>query len=264
MELHHALKHIIKNEGPDILTDLRLINILDDLNAFQDIQGAKYIIRAIIVDGFAMRFIQIGSLSSSANDLIKKLYSTTGFNEDAVTKIFHSFAFGLGWINTMPSISPAASTAPISSNSPYQKPTRPNAGGSQLNLTESQLDNKSEKFKHQYANDAEAYLDSVITLCGDPENELGVKLSINVSYNVNYNSFNVNLEFIGGISKQTDWLSFNVVVKSTTGKILSKQQAMVDPKIGKRKYFVEQVHMVQDDFRRVCDIAQVLIYWKED
>lgn len=267
MELHQALKHIIKAEGQDIVTDLRLVNILNDLNAYQDIQGSKYIIRAIIDDGFALRFKQIGALNASANDLIRKFYSTTGFNADAVTKIFHSMAFGLGWISTLPSATtpaPAPSPTPSPTNPPSQKPPHPNACGSQLNLTESQLDNKSEKFKHQYARDAEAYLDSIITICGEPENDLGVKMSVNVSFDADLNTFNVNLEFAGGISKQKNWLYFDVVMKSKAGKIMSKQQAIIDPKAGKRKYFVEQVYMAQEDFRRVCDIAEILIYWKED
>lgn len=266
MELHQALKHIIKAEGQDIVTDLRLVNILNDLNAYQDIQGSKYMVRAIIDDGFALRFKQVGALNASANDLIRTFYSTTGFNADSVTKIFHSFAFGLGWINSMPTAVPAPSApSPAPQPAPSRpKPSRSNANGSQLNLTESQLDNKSEKFKHQYAHDAESYLDRIITICGEPEKDLGVRLSANVSFDADLNTFNINLEFVGGIAKQREWLYFDVVMKSVAGKIMAKQQVILDPKAGKRKYFVEQVYMAQEDFRRVCDIAEILIYWKED
>lgn len=41
MELHQALKHIIKTEGADIITDLRLVNILNDFNAYKDIPTAN-------------------------------------------------------------------------------------------------------------------------------------------------------------------------------------------------------------------------------
>lgn len=61
MELSHALRHIIQTNDPDIIRGLRLINILIYLNAFQNIQESKYIMRAIIDDGSVLRFKQICS-----------------------------------------------------------------------------------------------------------------------------------------------------------------------------------------------------------
>lgn len=262
MELHQALKHIIRCEGQDIVTDLRLINILNDLNAYQDIQGSKYILRAIIDDGFASRFYQIGNLNNQANDLIRRFTTTTGFNEGSVLKIFHSLAFGLGWINQMPM---APNPTPAPSPTPKPSSTPQPSSASNLNLTFSQLDNKSDSFKHKYARDAENYLDSIITILGNPQQELGAKLSANVSFSGDYNNFDLNLEFEGGIKCKFQYsLVMIIVMKSTRGKVISKEEIYLDKSEVKQPYFVKDVSFIEDDFHRVCDIAEIKIYWKKD
>lgn len=264
MELHQALKHIIKCEGQDILTDLRLINILSDLNAYENIQGSKYILRAIIDDGVASSFKQQGGFTTKAQDIAKRFYTTTGFNEDAVIRIFDSMAFGLGWINSMPPRSPQPNnprpTAPNPSSNPQPAPTVAN-----LNLTSSQLDNKSESFKHKYAVDAELYLDSIIEILGDPQKELGASISANVSYSAEYNNFDFNIEVTGGIKCRFQYsFVFVVVFKSIRGKVIAKEEIYVDKGEAKATYFVKDVQMVEDEFHRVCEIGEIKIYWKKD
>ncbi len=260
MELHQALKHIIRCEGQDIVTDLRIINILNDLNAYQDIQGSKYILRAIIDDGFASRFYQTGSLNNQAIDLIRRFTTTTGFNEESVLKIFHSLAFGLGWINHMP-VTPAPSPLPT----PKPTPLPRSSSASHLNLTFSQLDNKPDSFKHKYARDAENYLDSIISILGNPQQELGAKLSANASFSGDYNNFDINLEVEGGIKCRFQYnFVFVIVLKSTKGKIISKEEIYIDKNEAKQCYFVKDVQIVEDEFHRVCDIAEIKIYWKKD
>lgn len=265
MELHQALKHVIKAEGQDIVTDIRLINILNDLQAYQDIQGSKYILRAIIDDGIARRFMQIGSFNNQAQDLIRKFIVTTGFNDGSVLKIFYSLAFGLGWINQMPTPSSSQpSPAPHPQPTPNPKPQPQPNSSSHLNLTESQLDNKSESFKHRYAKDAEKYLDSIIKIYGNAEADLGVTLNVKISFVPECNTFDVNLEFRGGFKVNTDYVTFDVVMKSTAGKVMAHQQAFIDRQTGHRPYFVESVYMAREDFKRVSDIAEIIIYWKKE
>ncbi|MDE5773840.1 MAG: hypothetical protein K2H86_05235 [Muribaculaceae bacterium] len=105
MELHQTLKHIIRTEGNDIVTDLRLVNMLNDLNAWQDIKGGKYILRAIINDGFAQKFLHIGRWNNDAINLASGFASTTGFKPDLVELLFKSLAYGFGWIKEWENIS---------------------------------------------------------------------------------------------------------------------------------------------------------------
>lgn len=97
MELHKALRNIIQTDGADIVKNDRLVNILDDFNAYQDIPASKYILRAIISDDYASKLLTIGKWSSDAEQLANKFASITGFVPDSVFKIFLSLAYGLGW-----------------------------------------------------------------------------------------------------------------------------------------------------------------------
>lgn len=246
------------------MTDLRLINILNDLNAYDDIQGSKYILRAIIDDGVASSFKQQGGLTAQAKDITTRFFTTTGFNEEAVLRIFDSIAFGLGWISSMPSRSPQPNNPYPNAPKPSTKP-QPAPIATKLNLTSSQLDNKSESFKHKYAEEAELYLDSIIEILGDPQKELGASISANVAYSAEYNNFDFNIEVIGGIKCRFQYnFVFVVVFKSIRGKVLAKEEIYVDKGEAKATYFVKDVQMVEDEFHRVCEIGGIKIYWKKD
>lgn len=99
MELHKALRSVIQTEGKSIITEVRLVNILDDFKAYSDMPTAKYILRAIIADGFAQKLLYIGKWNNDAINLAYRFTSTTGFLPDVVEVLFLSLAFGLNWIN---------------------------------------------------------------------------------------------------------------------------------------------------------------------
>lgn len=49
MELHLALRNIIKTVGPNIITEGRMVNILCDFQAFDTLPASKYVMRAILM-----------------------------------------------------------------------------------------------------------------------------------------------------------------------------------------------------------------------
>lgn len=99
MELHKALQHIIQTEGQDIIKEIRLVNILDDFNAYQDIPASKYILRAIIAERYTNKLLLLGKWDNNAVMLSQKFSALTGFIPESVSVIFQSIAYGLGWIN---------------------------------------------------------------------------------------------------------------------------------------------------------------------
>lgn len=101
MELHKALQHIIQTEGQDILKETRLINILDDFNAYQDIPASKYILRAIIAEGYTSKLLALGKWDNNTEMLSQKFSAMTGFIPESVSIIFQSIAFGLGWVSSI-------------------------------------------------------------------------------------------------------------------------------------------------------------------
>jgi hypothetical protein len=97
MELHKAIKNIVETEGQEIVKDVRLINILSDFRAFDAIPASKYILRAVIVDGYAQKLLAIGSWNTQSENLCSQFVAMTGFQNDYVSIVFQSLAYGLGW-----------------------------------------------------------------------------------------------------------------------------------------------------------------------
>lgn len=259
MELHKALWNIIRTDGEDIVTDLRLVNILDDLNAYQDIQGSKYMMRAIIEDGFAIRFKQIGSLNSTANDLIRKFNTTTGFNADSATKIFYSIAFGLGWINEMPTT--------VSVQSDSQSIFPPNKAASKLMLTSSKLDQKSEDYLLDYVERAGDYLDSILEYKQDFEKTLGIAIKVNAQFEVYANpssQISWTIEVNGDIPmKKSDMVKecFEFVIYNHKGRILGTKEVYIYEAI-KGFSVIKTEPFDENYFRCVGNIGKIVIYSK--
>lgn len=101
MELHLALRNIIKTDGPSIITEGRLVNILCDFQAFDAIPASKYVMRAIIDDGYSKKLLQSAKWDMNAQQLSGQFASSTGFQPDIVWTIFQSLAYGLGWKNSI-------------------------------------------------------------------------------------------------------------------------------------------------------------------
>lgn len=139
MELHGALRHIIQTEGDDIITDLRLVNILDDFKAYENIPASKYILRAIIADGFAQKLLSVGKWNNDAQKLSSRFVATTGFMPEAVENLFKALAYGLGWINKW-NQSSETPTSPASQPQPKPKPAGPRSNGWSKKMDEDETD----------------------------------------------------------------------------------------------------------------------------
>lgn len=106
MELHNALRYVIQTEGMDIIKDVRLVNILDDFNAYQDIPASKYILKTIISEGYMDKFLSLGKWDSHARVLVHKFSRSKGFMHETVSVIFSCIAYGLKWIEDVVNILP--------------------------------------------------------------------------------------------------------------------------------------------------------------
>ncbi len=106
MELGKAFKVVVETEGVDVLKELRLVNILADLNAYEDVPAAKFIVRTLIGEGVTGRLLAIGEWNHAAEQLISRFILATGFMPDSVNAIVKAIAFALDWIIAPPSAKP--------------------------------------------------------------------------------------------------------------------------------------------------------------
>lgn len=203
MELHKALRNIITTEGQEILNDLRLVNILDDFNAYQDIPASKYIIRAIIADGYTSKLLKIGKWDNNAQLLTNKFCASTGFNEESAWNIFQSVAFGLDWISIY---------------TPMQSKT-----GSKSNNGASILISNSE-FSCMTQLQQESYISGLIDVDLNIESKLGISIRANAS--IKAPTLYINVEATGELEQKYS-ISFFAAVYNREGQMKGLRKIMI-------------------------------------
>lgn len=197
MELHRALQHIIQTEGQDILKETRLVNILDDFNAYQDIPASKYILRAIIAEGYTNKLLALGKWDNNAEMLSQKFSAMTGFVPESVSIIFQSIAWGLSWVNSVNQSQSRNSQNQQKQPQPKSpQPFRPTIqSGWRKDMTE---------------DEKEEYLFSLMEYDNSKESQLHVKLE-NLSFEVNEDEeIEITCEYmrIGKIPDKYAWLHY--------------------------------------------------------
>lgn len=182
MPLHEALRYIVDTEGVGILNDTRLVNILDDLHAYEELPSAKYILRAIITDNYMQKFITIGGWNNDALSYSSKISSSTGFILEHINWIFKSIAFALNWITKwdVPSSSNSQGKAHTSNPRPItlakwsKKMDEDETDEFFKSITE--YDKDSEKGKNVVVGNIAFYIDIVDRCCMSCEMTLNKKL----------------------------------------------------------------------------------------
>lgn len=241
MDLHQALKHIIRSEGPDIVTDLRLVNILNDLNAYQDVQGSKYILRAIISDGFAQKLLHIGRWNKDAINLASQFAYHTGFMPDSVEIIFNSLAFGLDWINPLP------------------KKAHTNSAPEPQSATSTSLVKHRKSWGKLNVEEREEWLNSLVeikpSLCGLTYDSIYIA---DDSYN-NDVAFYINYEVSGRLPKDR-WVNLAYAIYDTSNRL--RKKSILTSTLGDSKgktYNIVDSDYVSLNFK-YNDIGKIMIY----
>lgn len=123
--LHIAIKNAVNQFGIEILTDLKLVNILLDLGGFKVVPASKVILKEMIADGYCQKICNLGrkrkyNFFSSKSDSIQKpegeewisklaSYSiafsmNNGFERNLVNYVFECIIFGLNWSEDEPTL----------------------------------------------------------------------------------------------------------------------------------------------------------------
>lgn len=209
MDLHLALKNIIQTEGENIIKDTKIIHILNDFNAFQNIPASKYILRAIIADGYAEMILGLSKWDDKADAIVNKFANSTGFVIISVEQIFRSLAFGLGIIND---INVNSNTKTNNSSNSNNTQTQQNATGWRPNMT------KDEK---------EDYLVSLIDFNHEKEKELGVTAR-NISCSIETSKeFTLYAELRKSKPLSDTYVDLNVVIYDLNGRIKTRDSIAI-------------------------------------
>ncbi len=99
MELHQALKLIADTEGFSVLSEKRLLNILNDLQAFGEMPSSRFIISCMINEGLIKCIVDIGEHGAELQKALNAFNNKTGFSEVQTKYITSCFEYAIGLIN---------------------------------------------------------------------------------------------------------------------------------------------------------------------
>lgn len=255
MELHKAIKTIIDTDGVDSLNDTRIVNILDDLRAFESLPASKNILRSVIGDKYIDNLIQIGGWNAKSLALCQQFANATGFQCDYVRLVFQSIAYGLKYTDT---VDLSVSNENVNNNITNSS--------TKLSHSHKVLVKKTLKYREQYKEDAEDYLDSIIEIKGDWEKEFGVSVTASPSFTLysDDTSVSLNLEIEGSIDCQYDrlYLFVKTVLYNKKGKIIATTDRSIS-----RDNFLKSYHVVdlgsffESQYKNIANISKIVIYW---
>lgn len=97
MELSNILELVVRDFGHSILSSPKLINILNDYNAFKNNIAAKLIMQTAISSNHIERFLKIGKYDTHAQLLIDNFSYEFGFKHENVQTVFRAIAIALNW-----------------------------------------------------------------------------------------------------------------------------------------------------------------------
>lgn len=104
MTLEKALSYAIDNEGIEIISEGRLINYLNDLQAF-DNPAVKRIVSTMVIDGYMNKLKLALSKDDYAlhfNDVSCRLVQTEGFQTDLVDYVMNCMLYAVHKTNNTP------------------------------------------------------------------------------------------------------------------------------------------------------------------
>ena len=124
MELYNALKKVVELQTEDILKDVKLINILGDFKAYDDMPSAKYLLKYMVSEGLMANLLYEYQSQNDVNILLDShrtlLSNTYGYKESLADYVVRSLAYALGWISDIPSNSDTKDSSYISNTAPVQ------------------------------------------------------------------------------------------------------------------------------------------------
>lgn len=247
-------------QGQDFATNPGFINALEDFNAFEQNTAFKNVFRILIIDGYVGKLLGIGTWDLKAQSIANEIVTLYGVDRSICTYLMESLAYGLGLINNPPVFCPSKN------NSSNPKPSKPKP--TSLNKSHKDFSTMNEDDISLYIRDAQDYLDSIIEIKGNWEEELGAKFKIYSYYVVSTNGWHCikyRIEVNGKIKiPKSSYVEFVVVLYDEFDRIIGQNHGTYWIKQANQFEVVETMSIDHTNYRSVSNIAKSILYWKHD
>lgn len=259
MELHIAIKNLVKYKNKDFINEPQFINALVDFNAFENYPSLKNITRILLNDGYGRKVMAQGGWTMQAQSMVTDIVRDYSFDASLVEYVLKSIAFGIGSINDV--TQPAAGKSSANASAQSSGSSAPSSiNRSKLTLTRDQLYKMDEEDRFKYKEEAEAYIESIIEKKGDWANELKAKIKISPFFDTSDCSFQIQFEIDGKI-RRSDCITFVCVAYNDKGKTLVSEEAYNDEKLSYQ--VIETGWFKVDEIKNVGNVSRLVIYWKD-
>ena len=191
MELYTTLRNIIDVEGDDILSNIKLISILNDFNVFKRNPATRYILKSFIENDYIHQMLCIGNNNAAIAKFSNKIISTTGFMPEVVGFVIESLKYGLRWSDDIPIF--------ITENQHSIKSSSYNHSSSFKNLS---------KFEQ------EEFLRNLIHI--EPYIEARYNMIVRANVSISYSTLYVNVEVTGKLEQNN--LSLFIAIYNKQGE----------------------------------------------
>ena len=262
MELHTAIRGILRMQGQDFVFNPGFVNALEDFNAFEHNLAYKNVLKIVIQEGYATKLMNIGNWDIKAQQLSADAVSKYAFDSTICEYVIKSLAYGLGLCKDIPSPNPQSSGKGGVTGS-----SGPTQNVKNLSKSRKEIERMSDEERDQYANDAQDYLDGIIEMEGDWKQELGASFSITSSvtfYDDGDGRVRFRIEINGKIPfNNRNYIEFVGAIYNDKGRIIGRVDVTKFESNHKRLEVLETDWIDAKEYRDISRISKVVFYWDE-
>lgn len=105
MKLQEAIRQMVSQFGESITSEIRLANLLADLNAYEEYPAMKPVFKEILKSGFGQKLYDAfkanpANIHNASDSMIKQMAKEYKFKSDLISYGFDCLLFGLGCIDS--------------------------------------------------------------------------------------------------------------------------------------------------------------------
>lgn len=125
MELHKAIKNILKYQGEEFLLDPKMINALTDFQAFEQYPALKNVFRMLHQDGYVEKIKNAGKWDMACDQMVYEIERDYAFPRDLVEFTLKSIGVGLGYACNLSQLSQPNQQTPKKNKQTSSSLTKP-------------------------------------------------------------------------------------------------------------------------------------------
>ena len=258
MKLYEATYQIVKDFGKKTLSDVKVLNLLLDYNAFEESKTFKIILKNIISEGYMDQLMNLSNDWQTSKDKITSNFIlATSFNEQNATYVINAIIYGLGYTEIAPVYQPTSQGSSSASGNTGSTPSSPANLASRLNKTRDDIYEMTPQEFQKYKARAEKYLNGIVEYKTDIAKDLGIKVTPNITYLQN-RFIRATFEIDGNIQADCfNIINLHLLVYNQSDKVIKKGDLTISEK---SSFELFETMIVPELYDTVGNVKRFVLY----